>query len=450
MYPCLKSALNFGMRTMVCRKHIFMLSLMLVTASRLCAQLFYNNGADIAVTPQGILYIGGAAENAGGLLSNGGSTTIMGFFRNGSTATGGDTNGIYNVAGDWENNNNFISNQSTVNLTGGTQQITGSQVTSFYNLNLLTFGAQKVQTLDAIVTNSLNLNDCELATDDNNMFVLNTFTGAIARNSGFVSSVGPGRLVRNAASTGAYLFPTGWNNNGNVYYRPAELAPTTSDPQSFAVRMAFDNPTLEGYPTTVHSQYITDVNQVYFHLIKQFNSTAPAALTLFYDETVDGTWNSIGRWQNVPEWEDLENTQYTEGQPLSRRTKMDWFDNGQEPHALINSHQDSTLYNWPNVFAPGVADPGNNNSTFHVINETDKVVVERLKIFDRWGEVVYDSERDGSTCMTGTSGTTPTYCWDGYYRGKLQPMGNYLFQASVKIKSTGAVQNASGNIALLW
>ena len=432
------------------KKYLLLFTALVISGSYLRAQLLYNNGADVAVTPGGILYVGGAAENASGLISNGGSTTIMGYFRNGSTATGGDTNGVYNVQGDWENNNNFVSNESTVNLTGATQLITGSENTSFYNLTLITQGAVKEQTLDAVVTNTLNLNDCELATEDHNMYVLNTFTGAIARSSGFVSSIGPGRLVRNANSTGTYLFPTGWNNNGNIYYRPVEMSPSVTDAQSFAVRMAFDNPTIDGYDVNTHAINITQVNPVFYHLIRQFNSTASAALSIYYDETVDGPWNSIGRWQTVPEWEDLDNTQYTSGIPLSHRTKLDWIDNGDQHHALINSIQDSTLYNFPNVFAPGTSDPGNNNSTFHVINQNDKVVVQALKIFDRWGEVVYDSDREGSTCMTGTSGSAPTFCWDGYYRGKLQPMGNYVYVASVKVISSGQVIPATGDLALLW
>ncbi len=119
------------------------LSICLLGITRLNAQIFYNNGSQVAVTPGGVLYVGGAAENAYGLLSNAGQTTIVGYFRNGSTATGGDTTSYYNVYGDWENNNIFIANQDNVVLKGTAQNITGTAVTTFYNLNLQTTGTVK-------------------------------------------------------------------------------------------------------------------------------------------------------------------------------------------------------------------------------------------------------------------------------------------------------------------
>ena len=52
------------------------------------AQLFYNSGANVAVSGGGILFVDGALENAAGLFSNAGQTTVKGYFRNGSLAWG--------------------------------------------------------------------------------------------------------------------------------------------------------------------------------------------------------------------------------------------------------------------------------------------------------------------------------------------------------------------------
>ncbi|HWB63161.1 MAG TPA: gliding motility-associated C-terminal domain-containing protein [Chitinophagales bacterium] len=412
------------------------------------AQLFYNNGAQVTVAGGGVLFIDGATENAAGVFSNAGQTTIVGYFRNGSTASGGGAQGIYNVYGDWENNHVFTADQSNVKLVGNAQQITGTSVTTFYDLTLLTQGTVKTQTIDANVTDILSLNDCELATSDYNMHVYNTATGAIARNNGFVSSTGPGRLIRDANSTGTYLFPTGWNDNGSVLYRPIELTPSVINAQSFAVRMGYGDASLEGYDVNTRAGNVTAVNTKFFHLIKQSGSSAAAALSIYYDQNADGTWGSIGRWQTVPQWEDLMQTTFTAGSPLSHRTKAVWTDNGNEPHVLINAKDIQSLFDFPNVFAPGTTDADNN--TFHVINQFDLVTVQEIKVFDRWGELVYDANRDGTTCTAPTAGSAPTYCWDGKYRGKLQPMGNYVYQASVKINSTGEVKDVSGNISLLW
>ena len=125
---------------------------------------------------------------------------------------------------------------------------------------------------------------------------------------------------------------------------------------------------------------------------------------------------------------------------------MDWIDNGREPHALIDV-KDSirVFYNFPNVFNPASNDPY--NATFHIINQFNDAIVQEMRIYDRWGEAVFDGERDGSVCnLDGQN----TYCWDGKYHGKLQPMGNYVYVASVKILTTGEVKTASGNLSLLW
>src|ERR1019366_129470 len=139
-------------------------------------------------------------------------------------------------------------------------------------------------------------------TKDYKMFVLNTNTIAIDRLNGFVSSTGPGRLVRSTNSAGTYLFPTGWNNNNTVYYRPVEISPSVTDAQSFSVRMAYGDATLEGYDVTTKLDNVTAVNTKFFHLVKQIGGTTPSALSIYYDQTKDGQWSSIGRWQTVPEW----------------------------------------------------------------------------------------------------------------------------------------------------
>ncbi len=399
------------------------------------AQLFYNSGANVAVSSGGVLYVDGAVENAAGLFSNAGHTTVKGYFRNGSLATGGNSAGEYIVYGDWENNDVFTADQSNVRLSGNTQLITGSQITSFHDLTLETLNAVKTQTLDANVNHLLALNDCELATGDFKMSVTNPASAAISLGNGFVSSTGVGRLVRAANSTDAYLFPTGWNDNG-ILYRPVDIKPSATDAQTFAVRMNYGDASGEGYDVNTKAGNVTGVNTKYFHYIKQIGSTTPADLTLYYNASADGVWNSIGRWQNIPEWQDLMQTSLISGTPLSGVTRTLWTDNGQEPHVLINSKELEHVFNFPNVFNPGSSNT--ENATFHIINNTHLVTLQDLKIFNRWGEPVFDSQRDGKDN------------WDGNYFGKLQPMGNYVYTASVKVNATGEVKAVSGNLSLLW
>jgi gliding motility-associated-like protein len=401
------------------------------------AQLFYNGGADVAVTGGGILYVDGAVENAqGGLFSNAGQTWVKGYFRNGQLATGGNAAGEYIVYGDWENNDVFTADQSIVRLTGNTQHITGTSVTTFHDLSLESTNALKIQTLDANVNHLLNLNDCELATQDYRMTVTNPVSASIARSNGFVSSTGPGRLVRYTNSTNNYLFPTGWNDQGNVLYRPAEIKPSVSIPQSFECRMGFGDASNEGYDVSIKAPDVTDINTKFWHLLKQVGGTSPSGLSIYYNQAQDGVFSSIGRWESMPRWEDIHDTYLTPGNPLSRRTKDLWQDNGREPHVLINTQEIKYLWNWPNVFNPNSTEPGNN--VFQIVNHGEMVTLQSLIIYNRWGEPVFDSERDGKDY------------WDGTYFGKLQPMGNYVFVASVKVNATGQVKQDGGNLSLLW
>ena len=417
----------------------------LMGTAGLHAQLLYNGGTQVAVTGGGILYVAGAVENANGLFSNAGYTTVNGYFRNGGTATGGGAaTGVYYVSGDWENNGTFTADQSEVALNGSAQQITGNSVTTFYNLTLQGFGSVKTQTLDANVSNIDSLNDCEQATGDFHLTVTNPAVAAVQRVTGFVSSTTVGRITRAANSTNTYLFPTGWNDNGNILYRPVEMSPTDNSAQSFAVRFAYENPTSDGYDTATKADVVNLVNGKYYHLIKQTGSTSPVDLTIYYDQAADGQWSSIGRWQDLPEWKDLTSTTAISASPLVGRTKSGWVDNGFEPHALINAQVINTLWAFPNVFDPASNDPL--NSTFHIIDEGTYVTVTAMRIFDRYGDVVYDSQRDGT--MRSYYGAY-TYAWDGTYEGKKQLMGNYVYTATVKVNETGEVKTVKGNVALV-
>ena len=88
----------------------------------------------------------------------------------------------------------------------------------------------------------------------------------------------------------------------------------------------------------------------------------------------------------------------------------------------------------PNVFTPN---NDGNNDTWYVINQGGLVTVQDIKIFDRWGEEVFDSQRDGSIE------------WNGNYQGKPQLMGNYVYTVKLKINATGEEKFLKGNLALI-
>ena len=92
-----------------------------------------------------------------------------------------------------------------------------------------------------------------------------------------------------------------------------------------------------------------------------------------------------------------------------------------------------------NFAVPNVFSPNNDgfNDTWGVITQGGLVTIEDIKVFDRWGETVFDSQRDGSQD------------WNGKYQGKEQLMGNYVYLIKLKINATSEEKVLRGNLALI-
>lgn len=292
----------------------FMLGISTVLAGSVTGQaLVTNAGALVSITNGATVIVKtGTVHNQTGYISNNGTFIIENNFVNDDTATGGGARGFYRVQQDWDNNGTFVPDSSTVELYGANQLITGSSVTSFYDLKLTGSGI-KSQTVNANVLDSLVLNDRELATDVNIMHVENPDPGAISKatgNLGFVSSLGAGRLAWDLNNTFTYRFPVG-SSAGTLRYRPVQIRPDNATAQTFEVRMANVDATTESYDRSVKEASICLINSQYYHLIGRSAGSDPVQLTLLYDPAADGGWNMAGHWQNANsptlEWEDMGN-----------------------------------------------------------------------------------------------------------------------------------------------
>ncbi len=426
-------------------------------------QTFVNNGATVAVTQGGVMIVktdgtttgSGSLENIAantGIFRNAGQVTIEGSFVNTSgTADGfGSNTGLYRVQGDWQNDGTFNADSSTVVLYGALPQlITGSNATTFYNL-IDTNSGVKTQTINTNVAGLLNIWAVEHATAGNYLTILNPDPAAVVQNNvndAFVSSTGNGRLIRHTNQKAEYIFPTGITESGNPKIREASITPANGTPRVYSVRYA-DYPstsnttTTDGYDTARKSGYIGMVNDVFYHLISANGNTDPADLALFFDPTVDAHWQSMARWQGLPEWEDLQNTVTVAGQTGSPRFKVVksvWVPTTDTAHALVDSVAVKTDFNFPTAFvADGQGIPAE-NTYFSIINQANIVTLQELSVFNRWGEMVFDSKREG------------TDKWYGHFNGKMQPQGNYVYRAVVTNNSTGKQYPlVTGNISLLW
>jgi trimeric autotransporter adhesin len=310
----------------------------MLNSNLLQAQLVYNNGTIINAKDGVVVFVDGSVQNETGEIivdENGGLNAeliIQEDFINNSTS-GGD--GYYRVLGDWINNNIFNAGSGTVFLPGSNQLITGSVSTYFNNLTLEGTGL-KTQTIDQYVTGILNLNDLELRTESFGMFVESTDLNAIIRTTGFVSSLGIGFLSRNTSLANTYLYPVG-SSVGVNRYRPVEITPNDALANTYTVRMANVDATIEGFDRSLVEEDICETNELFYHRINQTIGTSAIDLRVYFDETVDGNWDGLAHWTLTPdEWNIVTGSSSTPGAPLSYAFVNNWNDFSQTPYILYN------------------------------------------------------------------------------------------------------------------
>ncbi|MCD6011212.1 MAG: Microbial collagenase precursor [Flavipsychrobacter sp.] len=88
----------------------------------------------------------------------------------------------------------------------------------------------------------------------------------------------------------------------------------------------------------------------------------------------------------------------------------------------------------PNVFSPN--GDGTNDNFFPRQMLTRGVVTFKMEIYNRWGQLIYET--------TSTDGRG----WDGQFNGTNQPQGVYVYRIEAKFKD-GQIEQRQGNVTLL-
>ncbi len=266
---------------------------------------------------------------SGNVVNNAGATVDFTNATSDMNATADVTNngtiesrGNMTLGGNWYNNATFNAYTGTVLFNGTNQQLSGTNSTLFYNLDLSNSGI-KSQTINESVGGTLNLNSIELATGAFTMFVTNPLTAAIQRVSGFVSSTLGGALSWQTNSVATYLFPVG-SSSGTVRYRPVSLTPAAATANTFEVRMANVNPTSEGFNIATHEAVVCQVNSLFYHLINHTVGSNNADVVVYYDNTADGSWDAMGNWLTSPsaQWYEIVGSSTAVGAPLYTATAL--------------------------------------------------------------------------------------------------------------------------------
>lgn len=283
-----------------------LLNILLVTIIfnvKIEAQSLFNNGGHIISNSGSYVYVNGTVKNTSGTIDNEGTYYI----------TGGVTNdnlsyikgsGEIQLRRDWINYGTFSPDTSHVRFIGSNQNITGDTVTQFYNLSFENSGV-KTLLISAEVVNYLNLNNLELAVEDDTIFVLNNNPSAILYDTtfsaeGFVSNNLTGRLYREQLAGFSYIYPMA--NQLPVYrFRSVETNQSAND----GVFVGFINNDPANDGLTVLSSDICNVNSNFYHLISSSSGNTPGNVTINYLNS-DGTY--VGKANYTTQWDKVQNT----------------------------------------------------------------------------------------------------------------------------------------------
>lgn len=372
----------------------------------------FNNGDTIYINND-VIYVNGGITNAtSGVFDNYGQIYL----------TENWTNNAGNVAFSNASNGEVI-------LTGANQNIQGNSLTEFYTLSLQGTGIKYLNAVDAIVKNQLNLNDIELATQTNTMYIKNTSLNAIQRTTGFVSSLGSGSLSRDMSLGLPYLFPVG-SSDGTLRYRPVKIKPTLNANVTYAVRMANVNPTSEGYDINVKEQKISQVNPNFYHLIYRTNGTQSADLVFYYDPIEDGNVNDVAHWQNIPQWESLDAKADVPENNFNALKVENWNEFNNHAFALTITDVICGDLFFPSIFSPN--GDGLNDEQCVLGNCIQSA---RWAVYNRWGEKVFETEDKNA-------------CWDGTFRGNPLNTGVYVYKLTAVLLN-GEIVNQKGNLTIV-
>jgi gliding motility-associated-like protein len=319
--------------------------------------IFFNNGATVFASTGAVVQVNGGLQNDGAaaILENNGTITIANsgtpgsvFLTNGSIMQG---NGQYFVEQDWSNSATFNAGTSTVTLDGDLQQFittTNATVTTFNNLTLTGTGAgnDRKKTLQGVnanvsATGILAINDRELETLTNTIFVLNPAITAVTNSTtvgseGFVSSSVGGSMSRATNTTAVYRFPTG-SSVGTTRYRPVQLTPATAAANIFNARLGNNNATVDGFSTAALDTTMCTVLSLFYHQINRTAGTDNAGIDVFYSQASDnGLWDALAQF-NTPTaaiWNNMGAVTNTSAVPFNDVLKVNWSDFSNSPYIL--------------------------------------------------------------------------------------------------------------------
>ncbi|MCI5058216.1 MAG: gliding motility-associated C-terminal domain-containing protein, partial [Flavobacteriales bacterium] len=258
--------------------------------------------------------------------------------------------------------------------------------------------------LKEVLTNTnvvqiLDIENVSVQTYDKVLTLQNPDPNALLYQNGFIHSELAGGYFRRATSAQEeYIFPLGSYQLSNTY-RPLAITPSIQDTQYFAVRLASLDPSfedatplisgLEGpFPLESFNEPLSEINENFYFNI--FGQDDPAAVISIYHFETDGEFTAAANWNpRTMQWEKVLNSGTDESNISSfnapdRVIKLNKSDLLSE---AVNISSTSDLF-YTQLITPN---QDLKNDEFY-IEGADKRDNDHIKIFNRWGANVYESD----------------------------------------------------------
>ncbi len=297
--------------------------------------------------------------------------------------------GALELTGNWtnlsEHDNTGFSASSTgeVKLVGAAQEIQGYASTTFPNLSLEGYDTKRL-IVNSKVAHTLNLNNIELDVRGNDMWVDNSAADAITYTRGYVntSNAPLGRLLRTVDAGVSYVYPLG----GGVQYKYRPVTATAEENGVLAAQFQNYNADDDGYDRmrniATNSNVISDK---FYHVVTSINGVNSADIKIPYSSSEDGSYNGLARWTDN-HWADAK--YYYSGPEAGAGTDQAAHYRLQNGGAHILALTDTIATD--NIFVvSGFTPNGDGKNDYFVIKGLENYKFNELKVFDRWGKLVY-------------------------------------------------------------
>jgi len=399
------------------------IALVLLPLASLGQEFVINTGTDIRINPGcQVIFAGGGIQNVSGQLSNAGELTVEGSIINDGLLAGGASSGTFKVLEDVENNGQMQPGQSIFQLYGDDQYLRGTQPLNFYDLYLEGGGVKHMQQ-DITTSGTLDLNDRELRADAFTAFHSNANPASVLYDFelGFVSALAGGGLSRTTNAVVDYFYPLG-SAAGIPRFRPANVRPTDAGANDYKLRFANENtPNFNQLSAEVYY-----VNYPFHHIVERINGSSAADISIYYRPTDDGLFETLAHLNATSVlW--TENPSTIPGAALGGDyqafTSGGWNAFSNPEMALARRTTELFV---PNIFSPN--DDGENDI---FIARGTNVRKFKMVIYDRWGNIVFESE----DIMEG---------WDGTFRGSKMNSAVFVYYIL-----SGDEVLSKGNVTLL-